>query len=158
VATAGAARSSNWSLSDCDALQTRLEQLTGTSLTTQLREGESLIPQTLPYRVASSSAGVTSCAYRDVADDSRGSIVVSLMPEVSTPPSDTLDGPDVFETTVAGADRAWGWVPYDTPYAIDLVATVGPDRLTLRRLSAEPVATDAPQIAATVIAFVRGGD
>jgi len=152
VPTIGSVRPGSWVLSDCAALQGRLEAVTGVPLTTKPFNGNSLISNRLVDRVLVSSARVTTCAYRD-ADDSRGAITVTLMPGVSTP-SPTVPG--TFETTVDGATHAWGQVFYDHTYFMNLVAAVGDDRLALDRMTTAPAVTDAERLAAAVIVFVQG--
>ncbi|MDQ1122784.1 hypothetical protein [Microbacterium trichothecenolyticum] len=158
VATIDSVLPTRWTLTDCETLQGRIETITGGPVTSYTPRDDDLQPTELVDRVLTSSAGMTACSYRQGAQDSRGHIIVTLMPGASAPSSSVLDLPDVDETDVAGADKAWIQVPYDHVYMLGLVATVGDDRLVLSRMTVDTAVTDAQQIAAAVIDVVRGGD
>ncbi|KTR94806.1 hypothetical protein NS220_07855 [Microbacterium testaceum] len=155
VASFGSVHADGWVLSDCVALKGRLEGITGLSLEIRVAPGTYPTPTRPVESLLMSSAGVSTCEFREPAYGSREMIEVTLMPGASAPPASALAVAGTSETSVPGADRAWVHADPSRGYSTDLVAVVGDNRLLVRRFTGSPSGTDADKIAAAVLESLR---
>jgi len=155
VASFGSVQSDGWVLSDCVALKGRLESITGVSLEIQVPPGAYLNPTRPVESLLASSAGVSTCDFREPAYGSIEMIEVTLMPGASAPPASALAVAGTSETSVPGADRAWVLVDPNGSYSRDVVAVVNDNRLLVRRFTGSAAGMDADRIAAAVLESLR---